>query len=168
MQKLPTVGPVITRHARVLPGGDFRCLGSGYREMSRSAWTAAVHRRPQRHARPPGTTPTTHLIQTVANNSAFQNQARKQGNQTEIKPSPTKKPHHWSPYYNIRSYPLTGLARVNFVQPILGYSSLLQSIPAFLTTPPGDYIMAVTQPQSASTKIMNAYSSLFLGPSRQG
>ena|SRR3984957_15838258 len=58
--------------------------------MSRSAWTAAVNRRPQRQARPLGTTPATHLIQTVQSNSAFKNQARKQGNQAKIKPLQTK------------------------------------------------------------------------------
>ena len=78
-------------HALVLPPENFRRLRNGYRAMSRSAWTAAVNRRPQRQARPPGTTPATHLIQTVQSNSALQNQAQKQGNQTEIKPSQTEK-----------------------------------------------------------------------------
>jgi hypothetical protein len=64
---------------------------ASHRAMSRSAWTAAVNRRPQRQAWPPGTTPATHLIQTVQSNSAFQNQARKQENQTKIKPLQTKK-----------------------------------------------------------------------------
>ena len=135
MQKSPTAGSAISRHTRVLSSGDLLCLGSGYRPMSRSARTAAVHRRPQRHARPPGITPATHLIQTVQSNSALQNQARKQGNQTEIKPSQTEKFHHWSACCDSRSCTLTSLARVKSLQPIQAYSNLIQ--PFWLPPPRG-------------------------------
>jgi hypothetical protein len=52
--KSQTIGPAISCHTRVLLGRDFGRSGSVYRAMSRSAWTAAVDRRFQEHARPTG------------------------------------------------------------------------------------------------------------------
>src|ERR1700731_1422945 len=53
-QKPQTIGPAISCHTRMFLGRDFGRSGSVYRAMSRSAWSAAVDRRLQRHARPTG------------------------------------------------------------------------------------------------------------------
>ncbi len=80
MPKPQTIGPAIPRHTRVLMGGDLSRSGSDYRAMSRSAWSAAIHRRLQEHARPPGTSPASprKLGQFTASDSALQNQAKNQ------------------------------------------------------------------------------------------
>ncbi len=79
-QKPQTIGPAISRHTRVLPGRDFGRSGSVYRAMSRSAWTAAVDRRFQEHARPTHTVTATQckLAHAIAGDSALQNQAKNQ------------------------------------------------------------------------------------------
>jgi len=58
MQNPQTTGPAISRDMRVLLGEDLNCLGRDCHAMSRSAWSAAVYRRFQEHARPTGISPT--------------------------------------------------------------------------------------------------------------
>ena len=120
--------------------------------MSRSAWSAAVYRRFQKHARPAGIA-TYKLSQASADNSAFQNQARNQANQTKIKPSQAENSLSMVTDCGVRSR-LLGSSPFNSVQPILGYSSLIHPIQAF---PPGGYGGQWALP----AKIMNAYLSRF-------
>jgi hypothetical protein len=158
MQKSQTVGFAITRHTCALSGGDLICLGSGYRAMSRSAWTAAVNHRFQRHARPIGTTSATQckLPPPCTKDSAFQNQARKQRNQAKIKPFPTKKFHYLSPRCDIRSYTLRGSNPSRLFKPITVYSSIFDS--------PRGYMVAVRKDpffHSRSFKAIQGHSKAF-------
>jgi hypothetical protein len=86
--KSPTIGPAIPRHTRVLLGRDFGPSESVYRAMSRSAWTAAVDRRLQRHARPTGTATATQckLAQAIAGDSTLQNQDENQRHHCSLAP----------------------------------------------------------------------------------
>ena len=98
----------------------------------------AVYRRFQEHGRPTGTSPTTQckLAQATASDSALQNQARKQGNQTEIKPSQTKTFYYRSPWCGVRFgpsyYPLSSILDPRFVP----CASHCQPLPTNASHPP--------------------------------